>query len=145
MKTLFSFALLSLMMLSSACARNEQVISFEQLPPKAQTFLKNSFAVEEISYVMHEKEGLDEEYEVKFASGAKLEFDKTGGFKKVDCGLLAVPDGIVPEAVVNYVKTKFPKEYITEWGKDDRHWKAELSNGLDLLFDKDYKYVGMDD
>ena len=145
MKKLFSFVLLALMVSSSACAGNEQVISFEQLPEKAQSFVKTYFAGEEIAFVMHEKEGLSEEYEVKFSSGATVEFNKTGELKKVDCRRLAVPDGIVPEIVVSYVKTKFPKEYITEWGKDDRRWKVELNNGLDLLFDKNYQFVGIDD
>lgn len=145
MKKLFSAVLLVTMLATTACARNEQIIEFGQLPAEAQTLVQTYFPQEEISFVVKDKEGLSVEYEVRFASGAKVEFNKAGELKKVDCGLLAVPEGLVPEAVRTYVSAKFPKEYITEWQKDGRRWKAELSSGLDLVFDKSYNFVGIDD
>ena len=78
-----------------ACA-TEQVINIEQLPAEAQTLLKTHFAGDSVAYVMQEKDGLYTEYEVRFASGSKIEFDSKGALKKVDCGTRPVPAGLVP-------------------------------------------------
>lgn len=145
MKKLFSIALLSIIISGSACAKNEKVITKEELPEKALSFINTYFSQKEISFVLSEQEGLTIEYEVRFANGAKAEFDKNGELDKIDCNTQAVPEGVVPQAVKDYVKAKFPKDKITEWGKDDRRWKAELTNGLELIFDKNYKFIKIDD
>ncbi len=145
MKKLFSLALLALLMVNSACVGNEQIVSYEQLPQNAQNIVKQYFADDPISFIMKEKDGLNIEYEVRFASGSKLEFDKNGEFKSVDCVTNRVPDGLVPEQIRNYVTTQFANQYIVEYGKDGLRWKAELNSGLELLFDSKYNFVGVDD
>lgn len=145
MKKLFSFALLALLMINSACGGNEQIISLEQLPQNAQNIVKQYFADDQISFIMKEKDGLSTEYEVRFASGSKLEFDKNGEFKSVDCVTNRVPDGLVAEQIRNYVNTQFAGLFIVEYSKDGSRWKAELNSGLELIFDSKYNFVGVDD
>ena len=52
---------------------------------------------------------------------------------------------LVPESVQAYIKANFSNAIITEWGKDDRGYKAELNNGLDLKFNSNYEFVRIDD
>ncbi|MBQ3632832.1 MAG: PepSY-like domain-containing protein [Paludibacteraceae bacterium] len=142
-KYLFS-VLIALSLGLTACA-HDQIITVEQLPQPAQTLISTHFADDPISYVMQDREGFSLEYEVRLASGTKVDFDSKGELKKVDCDLRPVPEALIPESVRAYVQKMFPNAFITEWGKDDRRWKAELNNGLDLEFNNQYQFVRVDD
>ena len=61
------------------------------------------------------------------------------------CKQTEVPAALVPEQVRNYVKTNFPNSFIIEWGRDNRGFKAELNNGLDLEFNRNYDFLRIDD
>ena len=125
MKKYFSVVLMALCSLT-ACAK-EQVITFDQVPEPLDRGL------------------LDVEYDVKFNDGRSLEFNKAGELTKVDCKQTEVPSALIPELVRQYVKANFPNAFITEWGKDDRRWKAELNSGLELEFNSNYEFVRIDD
>ncbi len=141
----FLMALVAYSFSFTACTAGEKVITYPELPLDAQRLIEKHSQKADVSVVIMDKEAIFVEYEVRLTDGTKLEFEKNGEFKKIDCGSKAVPEALVPEAVRSYVKTSFPNTLITEWGKDDRRWKAELSNGVDLLFDKKYQFVGIDD
>ena len=142
-KNLF-VALLALTCTFTACA-NEQVITFDQVPEPAKAIVAAHFDAAQIAYVMLDKGLLDDEYEVRFNDGRTIEFNKTGELQKVDCKLTEVPSALVPEPVLSYIKANFPNAFITEWGKDDRGYKAELNSGLDLKFNRQYEFVRIDD
>ena len=144
MKRLFSTVMVTICVCLTACT-SEKAITFEQLPADAQTLIKTHFANDPVSYVLQERERLSVEYEVRLASGSKLEFDSKGGLRKVDCDIRPVPEALIPQAVLDYVKNNFPDTTINEWGKDDRRWKAELSNKLELEFDNNYRFIRIDD
>ena len=143
MKKYFSVVLIALCSLT-ACAK-EQVITFDQVPEPAKAIVTAHFDASQIAYVILDKGLLDADYEVKFSDGRSLEFNKAGELTKVDCKQTEVPSALIPELVRQYVKANFPNAFITEWGKDDRRWKAELSNGLDLEFNGKYEFLRIDD
>lgn len=128
----------------SACSQ-DQVGTFDQLPQNAQELINQHFNKDNISLIKIDKDLTGNEYEVIFVDGTDLEFDKNGNLIKVDCGLTQVPTALVPEQVTTYVSTNYPNNFITEWGKEDRGWKAELNNGVDLLFNSQYEFTGIDD
>ena len=142
-KTILS-ALFVLTTCFTACA-NEKVIPYLEMPPQAQQLIEAHFNKADVSLVMMDSELLSTDYEVRLTDGTKVEFDKDGELTKIDCGPKAVPEALVPEAVRAYVTTNFPNTFITEWGKDDYRWKAELSNGLDLEFNSKYEFIRIDD
>ncbi|MBR1717270.1 MAG: PepSY-like domain-containing protein [Paludibacteraceae bacterium] len=142
-KTLFS-VLLVLTTCFTACA-NEKVIPYPEMPLQAQRLIETHFSKADVSVVMMDRELLSTDYEVRLNDGTKVEFDKSGELTKIDCGAKAVPEALIPEAVRSYVTTNFPNTFITEWGKDDRRWKAELNNGLDLEFNSKYEFLRIDD
>ena len=143
MKKYFSVVLMALCSLT-ACAK-EQVITFDQVPEPAKAIVTAHFDASQIAYVILDKGLLDADYEVKFSDGRSLEFNKAGELTKVDCKQTEVPSALIPELVRQYVKANFPNAFITEWGKDDRRWKAELNSGLDLEFNSKYEFVCIDD
>ena len=141
----FLMALVAYSFSFTACTAGEKVITYPELPLDAQRLIEKYFQKADVSVVIMDREAIFVEYEVRLTDGTKIEFEKNGELKKIDCGTKAVPETLLPEPVRQYVKNQFPNTLITEWGKDDRRWKAELSNGVDLLFDKNYQFVGIDD
>ena len=142
-KNLF-VALLALTCSFTACA-DEQVVTYDQVPEPAKAIVAAHFDVTQIAYVMLDKELFNDEYEVRFNDGRTIEFNKAGELLKVDCKRTEVPYALIPEPVQAYVKAHFPNAFITEWGKDDRGYQAELNNGLDLKFNRQYEFVRIDD
>ncbi len=144
MKKNFLVALLALTCSFTACA-DEQLITYDQVPEPAKAIVAAHFDATQVAYVLLDKGLFDDEYEVRFNDGRTIEFNKAGELQKVDCKQTKVPAALVPEPVLTYVKANFPNAFITEWGKDDRGYKAELINGLDLKFNRQYEFVRIDD
>ena len=145
MKRLFLATIVAAMCSMNACADHDQVITFAQLPAAAQQLVNDNFNQANISYVMLDKELFGDEYKVRFQDGSEIEFENDGSLKKVDCKLQAVPDALVPEEIRRHVSTQFPGAIIVEWGKDDRGWKAELNNKLELKYNSRLEFIGIDD
>lgn len=144
MKKVFSLALMALTVVFSACAQ-DRVVTFEQLPANAQKVIKQYFTTEGIAYIKLDKEFIGTEYEVRYTNGTEIDFTDKGEIKKVDCGLNQVPEALIPEQVKNYVRENYSTSFIKEWKLDDGYWKAELNTGLELIFNKKYQFVGIDD
>ena len=73
----------------------------------------------------------------------KLEWDE------VDCRHASlsttVPAALVPVEISNYVSRIHGSQTITKISKDNRGWDIELSNGIEIEFDKRYNVVDFDD
>ena len=141
----FLMALVAYSFSFTACTAGEKVITYPELPLDAQRLIEKYFQKADVSVVIMDKEAIFVEYEVRLTDGTKIEFEKNGELKKIDCGTKAVPETLLPEPVRQYVKNQFPKDFVTEWSKDDFRWKAELSNHLELVFNRKFEFVGLDD
>ena len=63
----------------------DKVITFTELPQKAQAFVKKHFSQKDVILVkMDTKFLVSKEYEVKFNNGTEVEFDSDGEWKKID-------------------------------------------------------------
>ena len=144
MKKLFLMICMAVMIGLTACA-DGRPIPFEQLPANAQTIITQNFVKENILFVALDSEVFSTEYEVKFNDGKELTFDSKGNLKKVDCKYEPVPEALIPAEVLTQVRSSYPNAFIKEWKLDDGRWKAELNNGLELIFNKRYQLIGIDD
>ena len=144
MKKILSILAIALVFCMNTRADNKQVITFMQLPQAAQDAISANFKASDVSYVTKES-GWSTEYEVRLNDGTEIEFDGDGAVKEVDCKKNAVPEALLPADVVSYVKTHFAGVSITKWGQDDGSYEAELSNGLELKFDKSYRFLRLGD
>lgn len=129
----------------TAKADNDRVISKENLPVKAQQFVNAHFSGSKISYVKEERDFFDRSYEIVFADGAKVEFNRGGEWIDVDCRYTSVPQAIVPDAIKAYVKKNFPDVQIMEIERKRGNYEVKLSNKLKLVFDKKLKIKDIDD
>jgi len=136
---IFIFALLSLFVTNSALA-DDRPIPAEQLPAAAKTFVKTHFKGQSITYA--EKDATS--YECRLSDGTEIDFDRKGNWDNVESSNKAIPSSLVPQAIQQYVKTKYGKHVITKIDKERYGYEIELSNDLDLKFTKKGQFIGID-
>ena len=56
-----------------------------------------------------------------------------------------MPAELVPEQIATYVKTNFADQSITKIEKKRRGWEIELSNELEIKFNKNFVVTKIDD
>lgn len=131
-------------LLISAKADNEKVISFNELPQKAQTFIKQYFPEIPIALAKVETDLFDKEYKVIFTDGQNVTFDKNGKWEEVECRLREVPAGIVPKQILEYVSRKYPEAKIVEINRDSHEYEIKLNDSTELSFNKSFKLTDID-
>ncbi|QIK59544.1 hypothetical protein G7050_06750 [Dysgonomonas sp. HDW5A] len=119
-------------------------VTFQELPNKAQTFLKTYFPSLQTSYVIQDKGFFSTEYEVTLEDGTQLEFDENGDWKGVDGQHRSIPTAFIPAKIIKYVKAKFPNMTISKIEKDSRKYDIELNGDLDLEFNLKGDFLRMD-
>ena len=130
--------------ISCSCNARDIVIKVQDLPQAAQSFISTHFKGIDVTFVI--KDG--NEYDVRFANGWELEFNRKGEWKTVDCKHEAVPSSIIaliPESIPAYIQSYFTNAFVTEISKDRREYDIELNNGLDLEFSLNGKLKKVDD
>jgi hypothetical protein len=135
----FSFGILT------AKADNDRLIVKENLPQKAQQFIDSHFKGAKITYVKDERDFLERTFEVLFADGTKVEFDRSGEWKEVDCRRASVPAAIVPAQITQYVNSNYPNVNIQQIERDRVDYELRLSNRLELTFDTKFNIIDIDD
>ena len=129
----------------TAKADNDKPIAPEALPANTQQFIQKYFGNKEISYAKMDTDFMDKSYEVFFVDGCKAEFDKKGDWKEVSCRTHAIPAGIVPSQIEDFVAKNQPNQAIVKIDKDKRDYELKLQNGLEMKFDLSYKFLRYDD
>ena len=145
MKKFVFVALLSLFAVQVLPAQESVTQDIKRLPQNAQNFIAKHFADEKISYIKIDEELLKTDYDVIFVSGKEIEFTKDGEWKEVDCKHSAIPSAIIPVNIQTYVSQNFNGILITKIEKKSNHYEVELSNNLDLDFDRNGNFLRIDD
>lgn len=146
MKKLMIIAAVLLFVASApACADNDKPITVSQLPQTAQQFVKNHFPKEKVAYAKVERDFLEVQYEVVFTNSSKLEFNKNGEWKEVNCKYSAVPKAIVPAQIASYVSQNYSGADVVRIERDPREYEVKLTNGLELTFDTSFNLIDIDD
>ena len=122
-------------------ADNDQVITFDRLPATAQAMLKQNFA-DKVPLVITADW---DDYKVMYTKGDKVEFDKRGNWRDIECKTSQVPAALIPAQIVANVNATFPGATITEIDQDRRGYSVKLSNGLELEYNRSFQIVELDD
>ena len=138
------FMLMAAMMLTfnvALMADDNRVITYDQLPQTAKTLLSQHFAKKVPLVVTMDWD----EYEILYQSGEKVEFNKRGEWKSIDCRVSAVPTVLIPEQIKSHIKATFPGTTIIKLERDRRGYGVKLNNGLEVEYNTRFQVVEIDD
>lgn len=127
-----------------ANAGNDKPINVNELPTKAQTLLSKHFKGQKVMLATIESGVVSRSYDVVLRNGTKLEFDKKGNLTEIDCKQGIVPSQLIPQPIKNYLKENYRGEAVRkiEWNK--KEYEVELTNGIDLTFNKHFQLIDID-
>ena len=125
----------------SAKADHDQVITYNQLPANAQAMLKQYFANKVPLVVTMDWD----DYTIVYDSGEKVEFNKQGEWKEIDCRTSFVPTALIPEQIKANVKTSFPGTTILKLDRNRRGYEVKLNNGLEIEYNRSFQVIDIDD
>lgn len=146
MKKKLQTALLAAVMLAlPACAEREKMIDVSRLPANAQQLLKTHFANKNVSFVKAERDGLSMDYDVVFDDGSAIDFSAKGEWEEINCREGDIPAALVPEKIARYAAEHYPAQKIRQIERRRRGYEIKLTNGLELKFDKQLQFCGIDD
>lgn len=80
------------------------------------------------------------EYEVKLNDKTELDFNQDFQLIEGD-SKLGLPLSVLPKKIVDYISQNQPNVAVKEWEIKPYGQKTELTNGVDLYFDKDGNFV----
>ena len=125
----------------NAKADHDQVITFNQMPQAAQTFLKQYFG-DKVPLVVT----MDwDDYTIVYDSGEKVEYDKQGNWKEMDCRSSHVPTELIPEQIKTHIKSTFPGTTILKLDRNRRGYEVKLNNGLEVEYNRAFQVIDIDD
>ena len=148
MKRIFRILMIAICCMVScnmvANAGNDKPISVNALPAKAQTLLNNHFYGQKVMLATIESGVVSRSYDVVLQNGTKLEFDKKGNLKEIDCKQGIVPALLIPQAIKNYLKDNYAEQSVKKIEINKKEYEVELTNGLDLTFNKHFQLIDID-
>lgn len=112
------------------------------VPVQATAFIDQYFPESSVVLVEIENDEGTREYSVWLNDGTKIEFDMQGNWKRVGRKKTGVPSILIPDTIMQYVKTHYPNNVVTKFSKKEYGYKLELSDDMDLRFNKQYQFIG---
>ncbi|MDE7388965.1 MAG: PepSY-like domain-containing protein [Muribaculaceae bacterium] len=145
MKKLILMLAIALGASAGASAKDYYAHDASVLPEAARTTISNHFK-SKVSVVKVEKTlGHIDEYDVTLSDGTEISFDNKGNWDNIETNVgKSVPSSIIPEAIRKYVAEAQPGTRIVGIDKERKGYEVELSNGVDMKFDKSGRFVRYD-
>lgn len=143
-KMLFSVLAVAALAIAPAFA-DDVPVSVQKLPAEAQKFLKTHFSQSKVVTALHDRDFADNDYTVILDNGVKVEFGSTGKWESVKCRNGVVPASVVPAKVGDYVSKHYKSLGIEKIERKRYGYEVELANGLDMKFDLNGNFLGLDD
>ena len=112
------------------------------VPVQATAFIDQYFPESSVVLVEIENDEGTKEYSVWLNDGTKIEFDVQGNWKRVGRKKTGVPSILIPDTIMQYVKTHYPNNVVTKFSKKEYGYKLELSDDMDLRFNKQFQFIG---
>lgn len=140
------FGLVALLGISAtAMARDTYAHDASVLPKAAQTTLANNFKAK-VSVVKIEKDfGRISEYEVILTDGTEITFDRNGNWEDIEVSAnRSVPSAFIPADIAGYIKKEQPGQKVIGISKERSGYEIELTNGVEMKFNKQGQFVKYD-
>lgn len=130
---------LALSLLSIASASAQRSINVSDLPKPAQAFLNKHFDKVKILRVEKDLDDGRTTYEVNLRGNTEVDFDSKGNWQEVSG---TVPAAIIPAQIAKSVKSDYSNKRIVKIERErNGAYEIELSNGMDITYNKNFKVV----
>ena len=139
-KFLLLMAMVMTMSLTMSADDDDRVITFDQLPQTAQAFHKAHFATKALLLVTADWD----DYTIRYESGEKVEFDRSGNWKDIECYNGKVPAAAVPTQISTYVTNTFPGKSIIKIERHRSVYEVKLNNGMEIEFNRNFQVIDTD-
>ncbi len=115
------------------------------LPQAARDIISNNFKAQ-VSVVKIDKDfGRISEYEVVLTDGSEIQFDSKGNWRDVEAARgKVVPRAFIPQPISTYVANNQKGATIVGISREGKGYEVELSNGVDMKFDKNGSFKRYD-
>lgn len=121
-------------------------MSPDNLPEAAKVLLREHFPNSRVAFAAKEVEYFSKTYKVILSDGMKLEFGRKGDLISAEAKFRAIPELLVPQPILEYVRNFYPGTQIMSLERDRRKYEIDLNNGLELKFDrKGFFLIDIDD
>ena len=145
METVIRLSTLLVIFLSFSAFGQERAITLNELPSTAQTFISKNFPNQAPSYVEEDKGIMNTDYKVLLTDGTEIEFDGKGNWEEIDGNKRSIPNSILPQKIVSYIKSNYKGQGVEKIEKESWGYQIEPLSGLELEFDNDGKFLRIDD
>lgn len=128
----------------------ENIITIDELPSSAQSFLKQYFNGYSIIKIEKDVEDNITLYEVELQDGYEVTFNDQGDWTQVEAPYgKNIPTGFIPEQVMATLNDRFPDYGINEINTTGQGYKVELNDNqggssIDVYFDMSGEIIKID-
>ena len=119
---------------------DDRVITYDQLPQAAQTFLKTHFATKVPLLVTADWD----DFTIRYESGEKIEFNRSGEWKDIECYNSKVPADAVPEQIYTYLNQNYPGKSVIKIERHRSVYEVKLNNGMEIEFNRNFQVLDVD-
>ncbi len=137
--------LATFLLLGSCLFAQNGMTTFEQLPAKAQEFVKTYFNDYKIAYIFSDKEITDVDYKIRFEDGTEIEFNAKGEWTDVSSKQKCIPTGFILTEITNYVEMYHKEGCITDIEREFNRITIEINDSLEIEFNSKGKLISYDD
>lgn len=121
-------------------------LSNKPLPETISTFLTSHFADIKVAFHKEKNRLSDERYNIHLMNGIDIEMDRNGNWTEIDGHKNALPSSVIPEKIQRFISENYPNQTVFSLDRKDRgRIEVKLSNGWELLFDKNFQLINIDD
>ena len=144
MKSFIVSGIFALILLMTACS--DKPVVPEQLPAPVKTFVQGTYPGATITFAQKDLELTGWKYEVFMADGTHIEFDTDDAWDKIESPMAKpIPTQVIPAPIATHLQANFPSAFVTKIEKERNGYEVELSNGIDLKYNKQGALIEMDD
>ena len=133
-------AMVMTMSLNVMADDDDRVITYDQLPQAAQTFLKTHFATKVPLLVTADWD----DFTIRYESGEKIEFNRSGEWKDIECYNSKVPADAVPEQIYTYLNQNYPGKSVIKIERHRSVYEVKLNNGMEVEFNRNFQVLDVD-
>ena len=144
MKKMILLTVSLFMGLGTIFAGHDRPIKVEQLPEKAQKFLTTYWTDVKVLKAEMDKDGLEVAYDVYLENNTKIEFDKRGEWKEIKSPMTEIPKGVIMQNILDYVANNYSGNRIEKIKREHHHFEVELTNDIELKFNKKGEFKRVD-